>query len=247
MCTRRPTAVVLLGTLALSAGLAGQCGLVWSPGRGLAGASGVLYTAATWDPDGPGPAAARLVVGGTARIIGEAIAGGIASLDPVTGRWESFGVGVNNFVRALLAMPNGDLIAGGAFSAAGGVAAANVARWNGSAWAPIGGGLATQVTSLARMPNGDIVAGGWFAGGVARWDGSTWQTLGGGITATGVTMRVLALRVMPNGDLFAGGVFSHAGAPWPRASRAGTGRPGRACPATPRCRSRRSTSLRMAT
>jgi len=110
-------------------------------------------------------------------------------------------------------MPTGDLVAGGGFTTAGGVAANRIARWNGSAWSALGSGMNGEVTALAVMPNGDLVAGGWFttAGGVpanrvARWNGSAWSALG-----SGMNDWVYALAVMPSGDLLAGGNFTTAG------------------------------------
>ena len=124
------------------------------------------------------------------------------------------GVGGNVFpaVRALTVMPNGDLVAGGNFPAAGGVTVNNIARWNGSAWSALGSGfngLLLNVYALAVLPNGDLVAGGDFSGflnRIARWNGSAWTQMGSGMNGS-----VFALAVLPNGDLVAGGVFTTAG------------------------------------
>ena len=79
-------------------------------------------------------------------------------------------------------LANGDLVAGGTFWAAGGVAAKHVARWNGQNWFGFGSGMSHPVHALAALPNGDVVATGDFttAGGVAanhlaRWNGTGWQ------------------------------------------------------------------------
>jgi hypothetical protein len=110
-------------------------------------------------------------------------------------------------------LPNGDLVAGGTFTTAGGVAANYVARWDGSAWSELGSGTSSTVLALTVLPNGDLVAGGVFsaAGGVpanciARWNGTAWSALGSGTTGS-----VEALAVLPNGDLVAGGQFVNAG------------------------------------
>jgi hypothetical protein len=120
---------------------------------------------------------------------------------------------MNSTVYALAVLPNGDLVAGGGFSTAGGVAASYVARWNGTSWSPLGSGMNSAVQALAVLPNGDLVAGGSFstAGGVAanrvaRWNGTSWSPLGSGMNST-----VWALAVLPNGDLVAGGFFTTAG------------------------------------
>jgi hypothetical protein len=92
---------------------------------------------------------------------------------------------MNGTVWALAVLPNGDLVAGGKFTFAGGVAANRIARWDGSSWAALGSGLAgslgvgPRVGAVAVLPNGELVAGGRFstAGGVpsnyfARWTDS---------------------------------------------------------------------------
>ena len=140
--------------------------------------------------------------------------------------WSAIG-GFNRPIGAFTKLPNGDLVAGGAFSAAGTVAALRVARWNGSSWSPLGTGLGglpptaqdEPVNALAVLPNGHIVAGGAFttAGGIAatciaKWDGSSWSPFGSGMSIGGQgTAVVYALAVMPNGDVVAGGNFTSAG------------------------------------
>ena len=57
--------------------------------------------------------------------------------------------GVNNTVRALAVLPNGDLIAGGDFTTAGGTTVNSIARWNGAAWSALGAGMNNFVTALA--------------------------------------------------------------------------------------------------
>ncbi len=57
---------------------------------------------------------------------------------------------------------NGDLIAGGDFTSAGGLPAAHIARWDGAAWAPLGAGLDGVVFALAG-DGADLIAGGSFA------------------------------------------------------------------------------------
>jgi hypothetical protein len=128
---------------------------------------------------------------------------------------------MNNPVNALATLPNGDLVAGGSFTTAGGVSANRIARWNGTSWSALGSGLGSGVNdwvrALATMPNGDLVAGGGFttAGGVSanrivRWNGTSWSALGSGITGV-LGPFVGALAVLPNGDLVAGGYFATAG------------------------------------
>src|SRR5690606_31340190 len=122
--------------------------------------------------------------------------------------WHALGSGVDGPVTALLALPDGSVIAAGSFTTAGGTAAHNIARWDGTAWSALGDGLdrfsaAPMVHSLARMSNGDVVAAGLIdhsgpvlTPGIARWDGTAWAPLGAGI-ATGVS----AIAVLPNGHI----------------------------------------------
>jgi hypothetical protein len=119
-----------------------------------------------------------------------------------------------------LTIYNGELIAGGHFTTAGGVPCSHIARWDGSVWQPLGSGMAggyfTVVYALT-VYNGELIAGGWFttAGGVpcndiARWDGSNWQPLGSGMSGGTYETVVLALTIY-GGELIAGGDFATAG------------------------------------
>ncbi len=123
------------------------------------------------------------------------------------------GFDANSAIYDFALLPNGDLVAGGAFATAGGAAAPNVARWDGTAWSSLGGGTNGYVSALAVLPNGDLVAGGRFtmAGGapaanIARWDGAAWSPLGAGLDN-----YVHDVAVLPNGELIASGIFAVAG------------------------------------
>src|SRR5439155_4621891 len=120
------------------------------------------------------------------------------------------------FVPAL-AVSGSDLYAGGAFTTAGGSAANEIAKWNGSSWSELGSGtegvnlFASQVYALA-VSGSNVYAAGSFktAGGsgadnVAKWNGSSWTAL-----ASGLEGEVLALAVS-GGDVYAGGVFTRVG------------------------------------
>jgi len=135
----------------------------------------------------------------------------------------------------LVADGSGNLYVGGYFTSAGGVAANNIATWDGSAWSALGDGMGVDdcplVAALAVDANGNLYAGGGFstAGGIpasniARWDGSIWSPLGSGIDG-----GVFSLVFDENGTLYAGGEFVTAGgkpsvniAKWEAVSIAGT-------------------------
>ncbi len=137
--------------------------------------------------------------------------------------WHPLGAGTNNPsglvtqppVSCLAVMPNGDVVAGGRFTSAGGVPASCIARWNGSAWSPLGSGvqnpmaafLWNPIETLLPQANGGLLVGGLFssiggaaAANVARWNGASWTSLGGGVSGA-----VLGLADLPNGDLLAAG------------------------------------------
>jgi len=138
--------------------------------------------------------------------------------------WSALGTGLGGgpppfsqgIVRALMTLPNGDVIAGGDFTTAGGASASRIARWNGASWSALGTGVdgfLASIQALTTLPNGDLIAGGLFAtaGGtsascIARWDGVAWSPLG-----TGMNDSVLALLTLPNGDVLAAGSFTTAG------------------------------------
>jgi hypothetical protein len=119
------------------------------------------------------------------------------------------GSGTNGAVLALTEY-NGELVAGGSFTTAGGNPANRIARWNGFFWWPMDSGMDLPVLALA-VYNGELIAGGNFtlAGGLgvsflARWDGGSWQPLG-----VGTSHAVTALTEY-NHELIAGGEFLFA-------------------------------------
>ncbi|MBZ0149912.1 MAG: hypothetical protein K8J09_00160 [Planctomycetes bacterium] len=209
----------LLATVALAAVAAilpAQCANVWQPIGCVPGLDGSVYAMTRWDADGPGPQSERVVYGGLFTSAGGVPAYGVAVWDPATGSWSTLGTGVGGGpVTALLAMPNGDLIAGGPFRTSLGAVGDHLARWNGTTWVPYGGltPVSEGVTSLALLPNGDVAVGGWFVAAGATvlnrigiYNGTTWSTLGSGMDGP-----VLGLCTLANGDLVAGGYFTSAG------------------------------------
>lgn len=147
-------------------------------------------------------------------LCGAMIAPSSAHAAPFTdGDWTSLSpvAGAGGTVQAMMEDGAGSCYIVGSFTAAGGVMAQQVARWDGSTWTALGSGINGEVKALA-FSNGVLYAGGQFpeAGGtsasnIARWDGSTWQGLG-----TGMDGAVHALTFF-NGALHAGGTFTTAG------------------------------------
>jgi len=149
----------------------------------------------------------------------------IARYNPSTGVWSRLGTGINHrienigySVHALAVLPDGDVIVGGDFTTAGGVAVNNIARYNPSTgvWSALGSGTNNSVYAVAGLPGGDVIVGGIFttAGGVpanriARYNPSTgvWSALGSGIDG----FLVSSLAVLPDGDVIVGGDFTTAG------------------------------------
>lgn len=137
-------------------------------------------------------------------------------------KWTPFGTGLSGgtqpSVRALASMDNGDVVAGGQFTMAGGAPASNIARWDGSSWTALSSATAGRINTLLSVAGGDLIAGGAFTaiGGVtapwlARWDGLTWLPVGEGAWGSGVNGEVHAMCVLPNGDLCVAGAFLSAG------------------------------------
>jgi hypothetical protein len=160
-----------------------------------------------------------LVAGGYFQHAGPVAAACVATWDGTA--WQALGSGLQRegcpgnhcdaWVASLTSF-QGALIAGGRFTAAGGVSAANVARWDGSSWSQLGEGLDGTVLALA-VDDGQLYAGGEFTrtgadsvvGHVARWDGTGWRRMAAGVDGT-----VRALCSTRSG-LVVGGDFVLAG------------------------------------
>jgi hypothetical protein len=143
--------------------------------------------------------------------------------------WSAAGAGVSDptfaQVNALAVFDDGggvELYAGGHFTQAGGLAARNVARWNGTSWSALAQGTDNDVWDLTVFDDGGgdaLYAGGQFttagaitANRIARWNGTSWSALGSGIG--GVAPFVYALAAYDDGSgpaLYTGGAFETAG------------------------------------
>lgn len=188
----------------------------WSAvGRGVEGSA---FALATYD-DGTG---AALYAGGSFTIAGNVHAKGIAKWNGEA--WSALGSEEDgpSFVRALAVYDDGDgpaLFVGGGFVSAGGVVAANIARWDGEDWSALGGGVDGMVYALATYDGGAgpaLYVGGSFrtadglpARNIARWDGSAWRTLFNG--GNGIVSALVAHDDGSGPALFAGGFFTWIG------------------------------------
>jgi hypothetical protein len=181
-------------------GIAVWNGERWLPvGGGVSGAAATVRALA-FDSSG------ALYAGGSFLAAGGDSAAHVARWDG--SRWSSLGSGIagppqrSTTVNAI-AIDDDGVHVGGVFSTAGGVPAANVARWNPatSQWSALGAGVRggspyATVNALA-IHAGRLVAAGRFdsagavgATSVAAWDGSAWQAMGA-VTLEG---RALATR-----------------------------------------------------
>jgi len=151
--------------------------------------------------------------------------GGIARWDGSL--WSDLDGGMNiGGVRTLAVFDDGTgsaLYAGGDFSTAGGVAASNIAKWDGSSWSPLGSGVAGGpggVYNLHVYDDGSgpaLYVGGWFetaggitANGIAKWDGTSWTTVGTGVGVL-ADEAVIWFEVFDDGtgpELYVGGEFA---------------------------------------
>jgi hypothetical protein len=192
-------------------------GSSWQPlGSGVASTGGLLparVAAITFAPNGD------VILGGRFDVAGGAPAAHVARWNGSV--WSPLGAGVtlpvSGTVRAVVLQPNGDVVVGGDFTMAGGVAAVGVARFDGAAWHPLGAGLTQPgggpgAAYALLQHGGELYAGGYFglAGGsivnhIARWDGAAWSSLGVGFPA--VVSVVHQLAVAADGTLVAAGTF----------------------------------------
>lgn len=112
------------------------------------------------------------------------------------------------------------LVIVGSFTTAGGVAAANIASWDGYQWEQIGGGTNGWLSAVAVLSDGRLVVAGYFSlagnvpvSNIAAWDGNQWSTLGEGLSGSPplIYFQVNALCADANGGVYAAGGFTNAG------------------------------------
>jgi hypothetical protein len=164
-----------------------------------------------------------LYIGGSFTNVGDANGDYIVRYSWATGAISSMGTGLNGDCNALYW--NGtNLIAGGAFTAAGGVANTRaIAYWDGSAWQALGtgcgNGLVYCIDGLPYSPafaiGGTFTACGGVANtkGIAVWSGAAWTALTDGtLTAQGGSgpdvRAILAVSGDTGSDYYVSGLFS---------------------------------------
>lgn len=148
--------------------------------------------------------------------------------DECTPQWGGgfpFDNGLNGIVRSLAVFDDGTgpaLYVGGQFTAAGGVPANHIARWDGTTWQPLGTGPDNGVdgtvwtmavhddgTGPALYVGGDFLyAGDLQLNRIAKWDGLAWSPLN-----CGTNGGVYALAEHDDGSgnaLYVGGIFTQA-------------------------------------
>ncbi len=191
----------------------------WSATLGTPGFSGSYVAAFTSYDDGTGES-----LYATGSFTANGVVGGqnLARWDGTA--WQSVGGGLIDQFSNILAVYNGDLIAGGYFNSAGGVeGTAKLARWDGTAWHSMGAQSESFLNSVwdLQVWNGELyVAGNYLdlAGNpeldhIAKWDGTTYSGVGGTIGGA-VPLIVLDLQLADVGDgekLFASGRFLNIG------------------------------------
>lgn len=148
---------------------------------------------------------------------GQVQAANLAALDGdtwsavVSDTFEARGVG--GLLNAIDVDAEGRVIGGGYFTAAGSVAASNIARLGRTGWEPLGDGLSDVVRAVHVATSGDLYAGGDFGGSgttpmpfFAKWNGTAWSAVGPALDGP-----VSTIVEGPGGELYVGGDFGTAG------------------------------------
>lgn len=159
----------------------------------------------------------RIAVGGAFDNCGGVAANNVAIFDPASSGWSAAGGGITappeSFAEVYaLTWFNGELVAGGEFTHAGGNVAHDLARWDGSHWSGFGlTGLGTTTYSLAANASylyaggGFETIGGAIVRGFARWDGNTWSSVGSSTQNFSGGVRTILLD---GSDVYVGGSFA---------------------------------------
>lgn len=205
-----------MGGVANTARIAKWDGSTWSPlGTGMNGSVNTM----AFDQSG------ILYAGGFFTTAGGGAANYVASWDGSS--WSALSTGLSGgaspSAQTIAIDINGDVYVAGGFTTAGGVACANIARWDGSAFNALGSGtsggaLAGAILTIKFSSDGYLYAGGAFttAGGIsapllARWNGVEWSSIPGGT----LTSLVREITVTPDNDLLLCGPTGAGGANFP--------------------------------
>ena len=221
-------------------GVAFWDGETWSSPAGGLGGTNWVESMAVFDDDGAGPA---LFVAGFFTLAGGVSVGNIAKWNGEA--WSDVGGGLTSsevaIVYSVAAFEDGSgpaLYAAGRFTEAGGVAVANIARWNGLGWSALGAGIDDSARALTVFDDGTgpglYVAGNFLAAGsrpanrIARWDGEAWSPLGSGLDGLVEDLAVFddgsGPALYATGDFaFAGGILADGIARWDGASWSSVG------------------------
>ena len=181
----------------LAPGLARYDGSWWATAQGQGGDDDVQVI---FDWNG------TPVAGGDFSRLGE-VSSRIAAWDGTA--WQPLGDGIpvawGSRVTSLVSF-EGDLIVGGAFSTAGGVAANKIARWDGSQWSAMGTGSAGGIRGLLVLDD-QLYATGYWSGEqtLGLWNGSDFDPLGTGISGS---VQLLNCVAAFQGDPVVGGAFT---------------------------------------
>lgn len=100
--------------------------------------------------------------------------------------WTSLGA-TDSAVNSVVSMPNGDIVIGGSFTTAGGVACARLARYSAGGFQPLGSGNGATVYGLAALGDGRLLIGGIFAQ-PRLWNGSVFTGIDTTVPGTTVTV-----------------------------------------------------------
>lgn len=155
--TSSPAQLIIGGFLSSAGGTSVRNVAMWNGAAWQAMGAGVNFPAralCTFDRDGDGPLPNEVIVGGQFTMAGGQPASGIARWDGAA--WHPIGSGVQGTVWALTTWDidgaGGDppvLVAGGSFYQVDGIAASNIAYWDGISWSPLGQGADARVWELA--------------------------------------------------------------------------------------------------
>jgi hypothetical protein len=104
---------------------------------------------------------------------------------------------VNGAAYAACELDGGSIAVAGQFSSVNGVAAANVARFDGSSWSALGAGVPGVDDAIAPLPDGGLLVGQSTLNGaptLLRWDGVAWSGI-----STGAGVRYVKV-LLPEAD-----------------------------------------------